>query len=120
MALLSSGLSIFEPLRSIAAASITANYVGVGVSFANPIRMFSFINTTAVNLVVSFNGIDDHIISPAETARIFDICTNRANQAGSLEQSTGTRVYVKAETGLPGAGQFYVEAMYAAENAGGR
>lgn len=120
MALTSSGLAVFETLRSTAFGSITNSYVGVGVSFVNPIRMFTLVNTTTANLLVSFNGIDDHMVVPAEVARVIDISSNRSEQAGMLETASGTRVYVKYETGAPVSGTFYVEAMYASQNAGGR
>ncbi len=120
MALTSSGLAVFETLRSTAFGDITASYVGVGVSFANPVRLFTLVNDTDVNLLVSFNGIDPHMISPAETARVIDVSSNRSDQAGMLETSAGTRVYIKREGGAPSSGSFYVEAMYASQNAGGK
>ena len=118
MALPNCSLSIFEPLRSIAYSSITSSYVGVGTSFVNPIRMFTLVNTSDASILVSFNGIDDQIVVPGEVARVFDICANKSDQAGYLEQGIGTRVYVKWETGTGISGKFYVEVMYASNTGG--
>lgn len=120
MALLSSGLIQFENLRTLAFGSITASYVGVGVSFVNAIRILSLVNTTDVDLLVSLNGIDDKIIVPATSGKVYDFGTNKADQSGVLDLSAGTRVYVKRASGAPASGSFYVETAFAADTAGGR
>jgi hypothetical protein len=119
MALTSSGLIAFEDLRSLGFASITASYVAVGVSFGNPIRILSLINTTDVDLLISFNGVDAKAVVAASSGKVYDFGTNKAAQSGVLEFPAGTRVYVKRESGAPASGTFYVEAVYAAQVSGG-
>jgi hypothetical protein len=114
--LASSARARFELLRSIAFGAITNNFAGVGTPFVNPIRIIRVTNTTDVNILVSFNGIDAIDILPADFFYLYDIGENKADCVGLLELSAGDRIYIKAETALPTVGSVYVTSMYAAQN----
>lgn len=114
--LASSARARFEILRSLGFAAITNNFAMVGTPFVNPIRIIKVTNTTDVNILVSFNGIDPIDILPASFYYLYDIGENKADCVGLLEVSAGDRIYVQAETGLPTVGSVYVTAMYAAQN----
>lgn len=104
----------FENLRSLAAASIGAGYTGVGASFANPVRMLKVTNLSDSDLMISFNGIDDKDVIAAQSAWIYDYCSNMSTQSGNMEQTVGDRVYVKFITGAPTNGKaVYVTVIYA-------
>jgi len=114
--LASSARARFELLRSIGFAAISNNFAGVGTPFLNPIRILKITNTTDVNILVSFNGLDSIDILPADFYYLYDIGENKADCVGLLELAAGDRVYVKAEAGLPTVGSVYVTSMYAAQN----
>ncbi len=106
----------YEVLRSLGFASISTAYAGVGLPFTNPIRILKVTNLTDSNLLVSFNGIDNHDVVVANGAYVYDYCTNKTDSAGMLEQSVGERLYVKSENGDPTSGNVYVTLVYAAQN----
>jgi len=106
----------FEPLRSLDFGSISDTYALVGTPFANPVRMILIDNTTDINLLVSFDGVDDHTVSISESGRVLDYCSNKNDAAGNLEQPAYTRLYVKQETGTAATkGNVYVTIIYASQ-----
>ena len=102
----------FENLRSLGFGSITGSYTGVGGPFVNPVRMIKISNSTDVNLLISFNGIDDQDFIAANSAFIYDYGSNKADAAGYAEQPAGIRVYVKQENAAPTTGNVYVTIIY--------
>lgn len=115
MNLISSMRLRYETLRSLAFGSISGTYAGVGVPFANPVRMLKVTNLTDAALLISFNGIDDHDIVAEQSAQIYDYASNKTDQAGNLEQSAGERLYVKQASGAASSGSVYVTVMYASQ-----
>lgn len=105
----------FEPLRSLDFDFITGSYEPVGLPFANPVRILKVTNLTDENVLVSFNGIDDHDVVAANGFFLYDYTSNRTDSAGILEQPQGDRVYVKAENLLPDIGTLYVTIVYASQ-----
>lgn len=105
----------FEPLRSLAFGSITGTYAGVGLPFSNPVRILKFSNETDVTVLVSINGVDDHDVVAGNGFCLYDFASNKAQSAGLLEQPQGDRIYVKAASGLPTLGTFYVTVIYASQ-----
>ncbi len=105
----------YEPLRSIAFGDISAIYAGVGLPFANPVRILKVTNLTDANIIVSLNGVDDHDIVAANGFFLYDYSSNKANAAGLLEQPQGDRMYVRAEDTLPTLGNLYITVVYASQ-----
>lgn len=103
----------YEPLRSLAFGSIIGTYVGVGASFANPVRMLMIDNLSDSDLYISFDGVNDHAVIAAHSGKILDYASNRMAPADHLEQSVGERVYVKAISVLPTDGDVFVSVIYA-------
>lgn len=113
--LVSSARIRYEELRSVSALDVSADYEGVGLPFENPVRILKVTNLTNGNILVSFNGIDDHDVAPANGAYVYDYGTNRSSSGSLLEQSAFDRMYIKAEAGLPDTGTFYVTVIYASQ-----
>jgi len=103
----------YETIRSLGFASILGTYVGVGASFANPVRMLMIDNLSDSDLYVSFDGINDHTIVAANSGKVLDYASNRMAPAEHLEQAVGERVYVKAISVLPIDGGVFVSVIYA-------
>jgi len=103
----------FEPVRSLAAASVAVGYMGVGTALANPIRQFFIQNLTDVTLMFSFDGINDHFPLPSNGFFLDDICSNKTQQGG-FYLAEGTRLYVK-EIGTPTTGSVYFTVLYGSD-----
>jgi hypothetical protein len=106
----------YENLRSLGFASIGAGYTGVGVAFADPVRIIKVNNTTNSNLIISFDGVNDKDFIFAGSAYVLDYASNKEGPINKLEQSVGERVYVRYETGAPTSGSVYVTIIYASQN----
>ena len=105
----------YEPLRSLAFGSISGVYAGVGLPFANPVRILKVTNLTDVPLLVSYNGVDDHDVVAATGFYLYDFASNQSAAAGLLEQPAGDRIYVKEAVGAPTSGSVYVTVVYASQ-----
>lgn len=105
----------YEDLRSLGWAAIGANYVAIGTALENPIRILKISNFTDVNLLVSFNGVDDKDIVSANSYSLYDYGSNKSLGGGYLELPAGDRLYVKAEDLLPSRGNIYVTVMYVSQ-----
>ncbi len=105
----------YEPLRSLGFAGISAVYAGVGLPFANPVRILKVTNLTDANILVSLNGVDDHDVVPAYGFFLYDYASNKGSAAGLLEQPQGDRIYVKSEGAVPTLGNLYVTIIYASQ-----
>jgi len=105
----------YEPLRSILFSNISALYASVGLPFSNPVRILKLSNLTDANILVSFNGVDNHDVVPANGFFLYDYTSNKSNAGGLLEQPQNDRLYVKAESSLPSTGSLYVTLVYASQ-----
>ena len=106
----------FDTMRSLGFASIGAGFMGVGTAFAFPVKLLKIVNLTNVNLIISYDGVNNQDIVTANGGVIYDVATNKADPAGSLQLSVGDRVYVMEETIAPTSGNVYVVVVYASEN----
>ena len=115
MNLQSSQRLAFEPLRSLDYTLISGSYALIGTPFANPVRQLLLQNLTDANMIVSFDGVDDHVVVAASSGIIFDFCSNKNDTAGNLEQPAYTFCYVRQESAAPTKGVFYVALTYASQ-----
>jgi len=103
----------FEELRSIAFGDISGVYAQVGTQLANPARIIKMINSTDVDITVSFDGVTDHdILTTNATGFVYDIGTNKSLSAPFF-LDIGSSIYVK---GTPTSGSVYVVVIYASSN----
>jgi len=84
----------FEPLRSLSYADITTSYVAVGSATENPAHVAYISNITNGSLLFSFDGMNNHLIIPANGYFLLDISTNKVTQEG-FWLAEGTTLYVK-------------------------
>lgn len=101
-----------EPLRSLAFGSISGTYAPIGTPFVNPCRILLIQNQTDSLLVVSFDGVNDHIPLVAQGFVLFDCTTNKTVEVGAFF-AQGTQLYVKQIVG-PTVGSIYVTTIYGA------
>lgn len=99
-----------EPVRSLAAASILAGYMGIGTSFDHPCRILFVQNLTDATLMFSLDGVNDHFPLIANAFLLLDVTTNKTLSTGCFI-SQGQRIYVK-QVGVPTTGSAYVSTFY--------
>jgi len=99
-----------EALRSLAAGSIGAAYMGVGTAIDNPARMILIQNFTDEDLMFSIDGVDDHFPVRTSTSMIIDVSSNKTIDSGFFFEK-GTRLYVK-EINTPTSGSVYFTVFY--------
>ena len=102
---------VADTLRSSAFGAIGAGYTAIGNVFDFPMRIVAIRNLTNEDLLISFNGVDDHDIVPEESGIILDFCANNANSSSAFI-AKGTTVYVKHNGVAPTSGAIYVSAYF--------
>lgn len=100
----------WEPIRSLAAGSIAAGYMGVGTAATEVVRAWILQNKTDEQLMFSFDGTEDHITLSAGESLIFDITSNKTNQENFFMEK-GERLYVK-RVGVATTGSVYFSVAY--------
>ena len=97
-----------DVLRSINSASFTGNYQAVGTPLPQSMRVVKFTNVSSVTVTISWDGVNDHEILPANSFVLIDISGNREN-SGTFEVQKGTQFYAK---GSAGSGLMYISCYY--------
>lgn len=97
-----------DTLRSIDSATFTGNYQAVGAALSNGARIVKFTNNSSVQITISWDGINDNEILPANSFLLLDISANRENTC-YLEIKVGTQFYAK---GASGTGSLYISVYY--------
>lgn len=102
-----------ETLRSLPAASVVGGYTAIGTGFANPIRIFTIVNTMDQGVIISFDNTGDHLAVPANAGLTYDVSANRE---GHINDSSffakGTVIYAKRMGAAPMVGNVYLSVFY--------
>lgn len=101
----------FEPLRTLAAASVTGTYTAIGSALQNPTRILYIGNLTDATLLFSVDGVHDHVELPTSGFILLDAAANQTHNQGAFFPA-GMTVYVK-ESGTPTTGSANVSTVYA-------
>lgn len=111
-------LARYDELRELGFASFNpAAYVAVGAVFSNAVRILKIWNTSDVDLYVSFDGVTANDYVPAGTGGVLDICANRNDPVGNLEQPAQQQVFVlPADAAVATYGRFTVTIVYGSTN----
>ena len=99
------------PLLSAAFGAITGSYTALG-TLLEPGRVMAYINATDADVMLSFNGTDDHIFLMASSSQIWDYQSNAVDSQNNFGMPVGTVVYIKSSSGAPTTGSVYVELAY--------
>lgn len=100
------------PMRSLAFGSISGTYAPVGTPLNNVSLITWIENNTDADLIVSFDGVNDHLFMPSRSGKVVDISTNK-DPRDSLGASIGTYFHVKQDSGAPSTGSLYISIGYA-------
>jgi hypothetical protein len=93
----------YEPLRSFDSASLSGTYQPIGTPLAFPASIIKIVNTSAVNVTISTDGVNDMEIVPANGFVLYDITSNTPPPAGNATLIPAGTQYMAmgaASTGL--------------------
>ena len=104
-----------EPVRTITSGALTINYQAVGGPLLDSSHMVIFQNGTNGNVMISWDGINDHYPVFSGAFVLLDVATNRTHQAGAFLIPTNTQFWAKwiAVPGGP-TGSVYITSFYGA------
>lgn len=105
----------FDPLRSIAAGSVSASYATLGTAFDQRVRILKITNLSDGDVLISFDGDTDHDVVPAGSFVLYDMTTNSPAgvEVDQLVLAIGTQIYVKEGPTAPANGFVYATAVRA-------
>jgi hypothetical protein len=98
-----------EVLRSIDASTFNATYQALGTPLDNPSRIMKITNASDVDVLVSWDGVEDHEFVPMGSFLLLDETANAVPQS-QLAAPQGTQIYVN---GSAGTGSVYLSTYYA-------
>jgi len=102
-----------EPARELGFAAIGAAYMGVGTATDHPCRLLLLQNLTDTSLMVSFDGIEDHIPMAYNGYLLLDIASNKTSEQG-FYLTEGQRFYVRQLGVAATSGSMWVTVFYGA------
>ncbi len=100
-----------EAVRSLAFGGISGAYAAVGTALANPARMIIFQNFTDGNLMISFDGVTDHLPVAANGFVLLDVTSNKTGAVQGFYISQGTTFWTK-QISAPTLGSLYITSFY--------
>lgn len=103
---------VFDTLRTDAFGSILVGYSIIGTPFAHPIRLLVMQNMTDGNVIISFDGVNDHMFLPSTGQIVLDFASDASEVAGMWSLPIGAGVWVKQSGTAPTTGNFWVSAAY--------
>lgn len=98
-----------EVLRSRDSATFTGSYQTLGTPLVNPCRLVKIVNDSDQDILISWDGTNDHDYVPAQSFALYDFTTNKSGDT-PLSVSAQTQFYVQ---GSSGTGLVYLAAFYA-------
>lgn len=104
----------FEPLRSLAAGSISGTYAAIGSPLEHYVRAFCITNTTQGDVIISTDDdiVEGEIFIAAGSYKLYDIQSNMNVQFDDkYVLAIGTQFYVKQSTATVD-GSVYIECLY--------
>ena len=101
-----------EPVRQIETSLIGNTFQKLGPITTDFTRILSIGNSSTVQMDISIDGIDPHIIAMPESNKEFNFSANRINN-GSLFLAKGTQFWVRNTSAGPGTGILVIEIFYA-------
>lgn len=120
---MSSNLSVRilpEAVKSETGANIGAGagtYVAIGTPLANPGRITLFQNGTDGDVMISFDGVSDHMPIFLGAFVLLDVTTNRSKTGGAFNVGEGTQFWARNLGGTfttPTTGEFFISSFYGA------
>lgn len=104
------GVSLVPEALRTNSVAIDGTYRVIGSPLTHPVRYIKFQNLSTQSVYISWNGIHDHMILPANSFDVIDIATNKQKtDAGFI--SKGTQFWVR-QVGAAPVGNVYISVLY--------
>ncbi len=100
-----------DAYKTLAFGSITGTFAAVGTPIGHAWRIICITNNSDGDMIFSFDGTTNNLYLPANSFKLFDICTNQESAVDGFFISRNTQVYVKSAT-TPSKGAVFVEGWY--------
>jgi hypothetical protein len=100
-----------DSIRSVAFGSITNAFLAFGTPLGHQTRMCRFVNDTDAGVFISTDGTNSMLYLPAGSFILYDLCTNRENEASTFCFPPGTQFYIKYNT-APSKNSVYLECLF--------
>lgn len=106
--------ALFAPIRRKEWDTIGADYTVLGEAISHIARLVNFDNLTNSTLMISHDGVNDHIVLPARSGKVFDIATNTSVTTGTGRFGSPIHLqwFVKYIDGAPTTGACYLTVLY--------
>ena len=108
--------AVADVMRTALAANINAAYAAVGAPYTHFIRIMFMDNLTNQNVIISFDGINDHFILIASSTKEINFTSNEVANYNGFFPPLNLQIYAKYETIQPTTGSLYIEAIYSRGN----
>lgn len=102
----------FEALRTLAFGSIGASYTAVGSATTGHARLINLVNSTNQDIIISLDGVTDHIRLYSGSFQLFDFSSNKVKDDGFFIPQ-GTIFYAKHSGVAPTSGNIWIEVIVA-------
>jgi hypothetical protein len=113
---MASGLRIIpESLRLRESIGFSGSYQILGAPLLYPACLLKFVNQSNVLVTVSWDGIHDHDVLPANSFALYDICSDAGTITG-LYAPKGTQFWIKGSAGAGNLGSVYLVAFHTSED----
>lgn len=103
-----------ETVRSIAFGSVGAAYMGIGGAITKPIRILWLQNLTDAAIMVSWDGVNDHMPFAVNGFLTLDITANKTREDGFFI-AEGQRLYAKWLGAAGTVGSVYLSTLFGEE-----
>ena len=105
--------ALFEQIRALADGGVSGTYAAVGGPLLNPCKMLIINNQMNGDLMLSFDGVTDHLYIQAGQAMVLDFSSDKEGPSMKMSLGEGTTVWVR-EFGLlnPSAGDIFISVVY--------
>ena len=102
----------FEALR-VRATPISNIYLAIGTPLTQPARIIKISNETDINVLITTDITLDMDFIPANGFILYDLGSNKASVAPTLEFARGTQFYVKRADAVDSlSGSVYLTVIY--------
>lgn len=103
-----------DPVRELAFGFIGLAYSALGTPMTHPVRFFVLQNYTDTSVMISLNGVDDHLPLVPNGSLIMDITANKTITQGFF-LSEGQQFFVKQLGAVATSGSVYLTVFYGAD-----
>lgn len=112
---MASGLRILpDVIRTVNSTAFTGAYQKIGAPLTYASCLIKFVNNSNVLITISWDGVNDHDIAPANSFCLYDIASDAGAQRG-LYVEAGTQFWVKGAAAGTNSGTVYLVIFHTSE-----